>query len=73
MDGKEQKIFLRNVALLFISSESKRQRSHLASTYQDAKVRSDWMVFRISREITKVNNLMIQQSSQLKIETRVVD
>lgn len=31
----------KNVALLFISSENKRQRTNLASRYRDGKVHSD--------------------------------
>ena len=45
--GGNRKISVAELTLLLISCESKRQRSSFAGTYQDAKVRSDWMVFWI--------------------------
>ncbi len=45
--GRNRKISLAELTLLLIPCESKRQRSSFARTYQDARVRSDWMVVRI--------------------------
>ena len=42
---RERKYSWQNTALVLC--ESKRQWPNLASTYQDAKVRSDWVVYRI--------------------------